>query len=250
MRGDLLEITAIIPARYDSTRFPGKPLANIAGEPMIKHVYQRVEDVKNLDKVIVATDDKRIYDTVESFGGRVEMTSKEHSSGTDRIAEVASSLESDLIINVQGDEPLIEPAMIEQAVDPFYCDDGLVMSTLKKKIESKSEVSDPNVVKVVTDREGYALYFSRSTIPYNQKQANDYYKHIGLYVYSKDFLLQFSNMKPTSLEKTESLEQLRALQNGYKIKVVETNFNTIGVDRPDDIERVEEIISTGNRIKK
>lgn len=245
-----MEITAIIPARYDSTRFPGKPLANIAGEPMIKHVYQRVEDVKNLDKVIVATDDKRIYDTVESFGGRVEMTSKEHSSGTDRIAEVASSLESDLIINVQGDEPLIEPAMIEQAVDPFYCDDGLVMSTLKKKIESKSEVSDPNVVKVVTDREGYALYFSRSTIPYNQKQANDYYKHIGLYVYSKDFLLQFSNMKPTSLEKTESLEQLRALQNGYKIKVVETNFNTIGVDRPDDIERVEEIISTGNRIKK
>ena len=245
-----MEITAIIPARYDSTRFPGKPLANIAGEPMIKHVYQRVEDVKNLDKVIVATDDKRIYDTVESFGGRVEMTSKEHSSGTDRIAEVASSLESDLIINVQGDEPLIEPAMIEQAVDPFYCDDGLVMSTLKKKIESKSEVSDPNVVKVVTDREGYALYFSRSTIPYSQKQANDYYKHIGLYVYSKDFLLQFSNMKPTSLEKTESLEQLRALQNGYKIKVVETNFNTIGVDRPDDIERVEEIISTGNRIKK
>ena len=245
-----MEITAIIPARYGSTRFPGKPLADIAGEPMIKHVYQRVNDVKNLDKVIVATDDQRIYETVESFGGRVEMTSEDHSSGTDRIAEVARTLESDLIINVQGDEPLIEPAMVEQAVEPFYNQEELVMSTLKKKIKSQNEINNPNVVKVVTDRDGYALYFSRSSIPFRKNKEIEYYKHVGLYVYRRDFLLKFSNMEPTSLEKTESLEQLRALENGYKIKVVETNFNTIGVDMPDDIERVEQIISTGDHIRK
>jgi 3-deoxy-manno-octulosonate cytidylyltransferase (CMP-KDO synthetase) len=272
-----MEITAVIPARYQSNRFPGKPLAEIAGEPMIKHVYQRVKDVKGLDSVIVATDDERIYDKVEEFGGRVEMTSSNHTSGTDRIAEVAESLDSDIIVNVQGDEPLIEPIMIEQAVKPFYNNKDLVMGTLKKKIESKNELSDPNIVKVVTDKNNFALYFSRSTIPYKRssrtspektkissetldispvkpglssdekvrkKTGNTCYKHIGLYVYRRDFLLKFSEMEPTFLEKTESLEQLRALENGYKIKVVETSYNTIGVDEPDDIERVEAMVST------
>ena len=241
-----MKITAVIPARYDSTRFPGKPLADIAGEPMIKHVYQRVNDVKNLDNVIVATDDNRIYEEVKAFNGRVEMTSKDHSSGTDRIAEVAKSIDSDLIVNVQGDEPLIEPIMVEQALEPFYYDESLVMSTLKKEIESKNEINDPNIVKVVTDRDDFALYFSRSSIPHRKKREINYYKHIGLYVYRRDFLLKFSGMQPTPLERTESLEQLRALENGYKIKVVETSFNTIGVDMPDDIKRVEEIIYTGD----
>lgn len=245
-----LKITAVIPARYDSTRFPGKPLARINGSPMIAHVYNRVKKADNIDDVIVATDDKRIEKVVKDFAGRVQMTASDHSSGTDRVAEVAEELDADLIVNVQGDEPLIEPTMIDQAVSPFRREDGLVMATLKKRIDGLNEINNPNIVKVITDKNGYALYFSRSTIPCrHEKPADDidYYKHIGLYVYRRNFLLKYSMMEPTDLEKAESLEQLRALENGYKIKVVETAFNTVGVDTPKDLDHVEDLIQMKNK---
>ena len=244
-----MNITVIIPARYQSSRFPGKPLAEIAGKPMIEHVYDRCGQVDSIDRVIVATDDQRIYDCVNKFGGQVEMTSEAHKSGTDRIAEVARELESELIINVQGDEPLISPTMIERAVQPFRAESNLKMSTLKKKITDKKSIEDPDIVKVVCDREGYALYFSRSPLPYHRegnsrKTETFYYQHIGLYVYRREFLLKYTELTPTPLEKAESLEQLRALENGYSIKVVETTCRTIGVDRPEDISRVEKELRT------
>ncbi len=237
-----MQITAVIPARYSSTRFPGKPLAKIAGEPMIKHVYRRVKRVEELDEVIVATDDNRIYSTVKEFGGEVRMTSTTHPSGTDRIAEVARNLDSDIIVNIQGDEPLIKKEMIKAAIKPFYGDKSLKVSTLKKKINDKEEINDPDVVKVVTDKKGYALYFSRSLLPYPRKDGAEFFKHIGLYVYRRDFLLNFCEMETTLLERVESLEQLRILENGYRIKVVETDYNAIGVDKPEDIKKVEEIL--------
>lgn len=237
-----MEIVAIIPARYKSSRFPGKALAEIAGKPMIERVYYQVTQVDNLDRVIVATDDERIYKTVTEFGGEVKMTSSCHQSGTDRIAEVARDLECDLIVNVQGDEPVIDPEMIEQAMAPFYENNNLKMGTLKKRIKEKVEINDPNIVKVITDDKNNALYFSRSPIPYQRGEEAEYYKHIGLYVYQREFLIKYSQMKPTRLEKTESLEQLRALENGYNIKVVETKLDSIGVDTPEDIARVEELL--------
>ncbi|MFW6380982.1 MAG: 3-deoxy-manno-octulosonate cytidylyltransferase [Bacillota bacterium] len=235
-----MESVAVIPARYQSQRFPGKPLAGIAGYPMIQHVYRRVARVKDLDRVIVATDDRRIYETVKGFGGEVVMTSVEHRSGTDRIAEVALGLSADVIVNVQGDEPLIKPGMVSAAIQPFYGDDSLKMSTLKKEIADSSELEDPNVVKVVCDREGNALYFSRSLLPYSRGQRPTYFKHIGLYVYDRQFLLEYSQMQPTPLEKTERLEQLRVLENGYRIKVIETEEDSIGVDTPEDVQKVEQ----------
>ncbi len=242
-----MKITAIIPARYNSTRFPGKPLKEIAGKSMIEHVYSRVSKAKSLEQVIVATDDLRIYEEVEDFGGKVVMTDSDHRSGTDRIAEVAAGLDSDLIINVQGDEPLLKPEMIEEAVEPFFHDDKLKMSTLKTEIDSPEEMLSPNVVKVVTDLAGYALYFSRSPLPYLKQGNICSYKHIGLYVYNRDFLLEFSRLAPTPLEKAESLEQLRALENGYRIKVVETDYMSIGVDTPEDVAEVARIIAAETR---
>ncbi|MFW6409733.1 MAG: 3-deoxy-manno-octulosonate cytidylyltransferase [Halanaerobiales bacterium] len=237
-----MRVTAIIPARYKSTRFTGKPLAEICGKPMIQHVYQQTKMVEGMDQVIVATDDQRIYRAVEKFDGEVTMTSSQHRSGTDRIAEVAGSLDTDLIVNVQGDEPLIKPEMIERAMEPFTDEPELEMSTLRKKINNLGEIKNPNVVKVVTDKKNYALYFSRSPIPYQREGNPEYYKHIGLYVFRRDFLLKYSQLNPTPLEKAESLEQLRALENGHKIKVVETDYEVIGVDQPQDIEKVEKIL--------
>lgn len=239
------KIAIIIPARYASTRFPGKALADIDGKPMIQHVYSRCELVKDIDNVIVATDDTRVKEAVEAFGGKVVMTSLDHKSGTDRIAEVAKDLDVDIIVNVQGDEPLIEPKAIEQAIKPFYEDESVMISTLMTKINNEEEYNNPNVVKVVTDKDGFALYFSRSLIPFpRNKGQNSVYKHIGLYAYRKDFLIHLSEMEQTSLEKAESLEQLRVLENGYKIKVVETNYDTIGVDTPEDLITIKQIINT------
>jgi len=237
-----MQVTAVIPARYSSTRFPGKPLVDIAGVSMIERVYRRVEAVEELTQVIVATDDERIYRTVKDFGGLVRMTSSDHRSGTDRIAEVARQLDSDIIVNVQGDEPLIKKEMITEAITPFYNDETLKVSTLKKKIKDKEEIKDSNVVKVVTDKYDYALYFSRSPLPYPRNRGAGYFKHIGLYVYRRNFLLALCKMAPTILEKVESLEQLRILENGYRIKVLESNYNSIGVDKPEDIKKVEEIL--------
>lgn len=216
---------------------------------MIQWVFERAGEAKNLQEVVVATDDDRIAKVVEGFGGTCVMTSSEHDSGTDRIAEAAKDIDADIIVNLQGDEPLIDPNIIDEAIKPLLDDPSIVMSTVKTRITQKEELTDPNTVKVVTDDDGFALYFSRSQIPYSfdtgKEDAETAYKHIGLYVYRKDFLLKFASMKLSSLEKTERLEQLRVLQNGYKIKVVETNYNAIAVDTPEDLEKVRSIFKSG-----
>ncbi|MFQ5645514.1 MAG: 3-deoxy-manno-octulosonate cytidylyltransferase [bacterium] len=237
-----MKIAAIIPARYQSSRFPGKPLADINGWPMIRHVYERTKQAKHPDRVIVATDDERIKRAVEDFGGEAVMTSPEHGSGTDRLAEAAERLEAGVIINVQGDEPLIRPEMIDQAVEPLVSDSSVEIATLKSRITDDAEINDPNVVKVVTDEENNALYFSRWPVPYNRQGAEDvnYYKHIGLYVYRKEILLKISRWKPTGLEVCECLEQLRVLEHGHKIRVRETRYSSWGVDVPVDLEAIKQ----------
>src|SRR3990167_885990 len=249
-----MDVIVIIPARYASTRLEGKPLLDIAGKPMILWVYERVGAARFVKYVIVATDDKMIFDAVKGFKGKVVMTSVSHKSGTDRLAEAAANLKCDMVVNVQGDEPLIEPKMIDEAVKPLVDDSEVYMATLKTKILDAEELNNPNVVKVVTDRNNFALYFSRLPIPYHRDEWKDpkhltihgsrftVFKHIGLYVYRKDFLLKFARMKPTLLEEAEKLEQLRVLENGYKIKVVETKYNSIGVDTKEDLEKVRKIV--------
>ena len=244
-----MEICAFIPARFSSSRLPGKPLEDINGKPMIQWVYERASEAKNLKQVVIATDDERIAEAVEKFGGRYVMTARDHQSGTDRIAEAAKDIEADIIVNLQGDEPLIEHQVIDEAVQPLIDDPEIVMSTVKTRITLKEELTDPNTVKVVTDNNDFALYFSRSQIPYSfdtgKEDAQTSFKHIGLYVYRRDFLFEYAAMEISSLEKSERLEQLRALQNGYKIKVVETNYNAIAVDTPEDLEKVRSIFKSG-----
>jgi len=243
-----LSAIAVIPARYHSTRLPGKALAEIDGRPMIEHVYRRAASARSVASVIVATDDERIARAVRSFGGDVRMTSPAHQSGTDRLAEVAASLSCDLVVNVQGDEPLIEPATIDEAVEPFASDPALMMSTLRKRIDNPSELGNPNVTKVVVDRDGYALYFSRAPIPYTREgcPAAPIWRHVGLYVYRRECLLRLAALAPTALEQSEALEQLRALENGIRIKAIETHFDSVGVDTPEDLERVRRAVRVGS----
>jgi len=241
------KILGVIPARYASSRFPGKALVPIGSKSMLQHVYERVSLARYLTSVIIATDDQRIYDEARRFGALVRMTRADHLSGTDRVAEVASADETaELIVNVQGDEPLIDPAAIDATVLPLVEEPAIPMGTLKKRIEDPREIDDPNVVKVVTDRFENAIYFSRSTIPYPRdkttgKKQEAHFKHIGLYVYRRDFLLRYPGLPVGPLEKTERLEQLRALENGHKIRVVETEYESIGVDTPEDLERVTKL---------
>jgi 3-deoxy-manno-octulosonate cytidylyltransferase (CMP-KDO synthetase) len=247
-----MKITAIIPARFASTRFEGKAIVDIMGKPMVQHVYERAKRASLISEVVVATDDERIAAAVRAFGGRVEMTSASHETGTDRLAEVASRSDADIIVNVQGDEPLIDPAMIDQAIRPLTADPSLPMGTLKSRITTLHDFLSPNVVKVVADQAGFALYFSRSPLPNFRDRWNDLkdeaftsgkllcYKHIGLYVYRREFLLHFASLAPTPLEQAEKLEQLRALENGHRIMVVETEHSSIGVDTPADLEKVLE----------
>lgn len=238
---DKIKIAALIPARYDSSRFPAKALAKINNKAMIVRVMEAVEKSQLIDQVYVATDDQRIKKEVEAAGGQALMTSREHQCGTDRIAEAAQKIDAELIVNVQGDEPLITAKVIEKAIKPFLSDKELKLSTLKRKVTAE-KAQNPDLVKVITDKNDYAIYFSRSLIPYyrdHKKLNKEYFQHIGLYVYRKDFLLKFAEMEATPLEKAESLEQLRALENGYQIKVVETEANLIGVDRREDIAAVE-----------
>jgi 3-deoxy-manno-octulosonate cytidylyltransferase (CMP-KDO synthetase) len=247
-----MRVTAIIPARYASTRFPGKPLADIGGKPMIQWVYERTRRCNSVARVIVATDDERIAAAVSAFGGEVEMTRADHPTGTDRLAEVAARIETTLVVNVQGDEPLIDPRMIDQAVEPMRRNPGVPMGTLKCRIATLEEYLNPNVVKVVTDRNDYALYFSRSPLPYPRDFAGELdrefarleaFKHIGLYVYRRDFLLTYPRLSPTPLEQLEKLEQLRALEHGFRIKVAATEFSSVGVDTPEDLERVRAAVA-------
>ncbi|MBQ0066696.1 MAG: 3-deoxy-manno-octulosonate cytidylyltransferase [Phascolarctobacterium sp.] len=239
-----MKTICIIPARYASTRLPGKPLKLIAGKPMIQRVYEQAQKADCLSDVIVATDDERVCDAVKNFGGKVMMTDPKHRSGTDRLAEVALSYKDvDVIINVQGDEPMIPPKIIDALGNAFEKNPDLQMATMKCPM-SEDEYNDPAAVKVVTDLQGYALYFTRSLVPY-PRNAEDLkvYKHVGIYAYRRDFLLQFAAWEPTPLELTESLEQLRVLENGYKIKVLESDFKGVGVDTPEDLEHVNKIFA-------
>ena len=234
------KILGVIPARFASSRFPGKVLAQVASKSVLQHVYERASLARYLTATIIATDDDRVYKAARGFGARVVMTRADHVSGTDRVAEAASAENAELVVNIQGDEPLIEPAAIDAAILPLAHDPGIVMGTLKKAIEDPREVTDPNVVKVVTDRNGDAIYFSRCPIPYERDQARPgaHFKHIGLYVYRRDFLLGYSALPVGPLERAERLEQLRVIENGYRIRVVETEFESLGVDTPEDLERV------------
>ena len=245
-----MKIFAFIPARYQSTRFPGKPLAHIAGKPMIQHVYERAVLCQELSDVFVATDDERISDCVQAFGGKVVMTDKAHRSGTDRICEAAIKTgveKRDIIVNIQGDQPLFEPRVIDLLVKPLVEDEAILMSTLKWKIHDQDDVENSNHVKVVTDGQGFALYFSRCPIPFfrNREKGVTHYKHLGFYGYRMDFLKQFTMLPEGFLESAEKLEQLRVLEHGFRIKVMETPSNSVEVDVPEDIVKVEEILLGG-----
>jgi 3-deoxy-manno-octulosonate cytidylyltransferase (CMP-KDO synthetase) len=231
---------AIIPARYESSRLPGKALADIAGRPMIEHVYRRTAAARSISSVIVATDDERIFQAVRGFGGDARMTSRAHQSGTDRIAEIAAGLTCTVVVNVQGDEPLIEPEMIDEAVAPFSSHDGLMMSTLRRRIDDEADRTNPNVVKMVVDRNGFALYFSRAALPYTRQGCPPApaWRHVGLYVYRRECLMELAALPATDMERAEALEQLRALEHGMRIKAVETRFDSVSVDTPEDLERV------------
>jgi 3-deoxy-manno-octulosonate cytidylyltransferase (CMP-KDO synthetase) len=255
-----MRVTAIIPARYASSRLPGKPLLELAGKPMILHVVERAQEVKAIQRVIVATDDERIFAAVKNAGAEAWMTSPNHPTGTDRLAEVAAQLDSDIIVNVQGDEPFIEPSTIEAALQPLLEDDSLVMATTCEPLDAAADVVNPNVVKVVTDHAGFALYFSRQPVPFPRAEVlacgtlevalqtqpqllQLYAKHTGLYVYRREFLLQLAKLKPTPLERTEALEQLRALEHGYRIRVVKAAHRSLGIDTPEDLARARKLLS-------
>ncbi len=237
-------VVVVIPARFGATRLEGKVIADICGKPMVQHVYERAGRAGLVDDVMVATDDRRVVDVVEGFGGKVVLTSPHLRSGTDRVAEAVEGLDVEIVVNLQADEPLVEPDMIDSAIKPLVDDPAIPLCTLKTRIRDEREFRDPNVVKVVTDRAGFALYFSRSPLPYfpeggfGGSEGGSAYKHIGLYVYRKDFLMDLSGLESTPLEGIEGLEQLRALEYGYRIRVVETHHNPVSVDTPEDLERV------------
>ena len=239
-----MSVVAIIPARYGSTRFPGKPLARIGTKPMIQHVYESTATAELVHRTVVATDDPRILDAVRAFGGEAVMTSKDHLSGTDRLAEVAGGLEAEWIVNVQGDLPFIQAETIRRSVDCLVRDPALPMATACTPIASEPEFLNRNVVKVVTDREGFACYFSRAPIPFHREAPAEPvrwgYRHLGIYVYRRDFLLRIASMPSVELERIEGLEQLRALHYGYRIRVVEVAETGVEVDTPDDLKRAEQ----------
>ena len=249
-------IVGIIPARFASSRLMGKPLADIGGKPMIQHTYESSKTSRLLNEVIIATDDERVAGICRNFGAKVFVTPKDISTGSDRIAYVAKELsDAEIIVNIQGDEPFIQGIMIDQAIEPLLFDHSVNVSTLAKRIETVEELKSPAVTKVVFDYNNFALYFSRSPIPYVRDAKTmydhitkaDVYKHIGLYVYRRDYLLKFSSLTPTDLEQIEKLEQLRMLENGFKIKVVVTNYENLAVDTPEDLERARLFYS---RLKK
>jgi 3-deoxy-manno-octulosonate cytidylyltransferase (CMP-KDO synthetase) len=239
-----MRVTGVIPARYRSSRLEGKPLADIHGKPMIQHVYERARLARNLDHVLVATDDERIAGAVRNFGGNVVMTSAEHRSGTDRVAEAIAMDPADVVVNIQGDEPMLDPQMLEEVVAPFRRQTPARIVTLKKEVFGEQSFADPGVVKVVTDPRGVALYFSRSLIPYPRHRTAHFrvFEHLGVYAYTRDCLQMLAALPVSPLEEIESLEQLRALENGIPILVVETasRAQSISVDTQEDLERVRE----------
>jgi len=243
-----MAVLAVIPARYGSTRFPGKPLATLQGKPMIQQVYEQVAEAKRVGEVIVATDDDRIIEVIERAGGTALLTSDTVRSGTERAAEVARARNASVVINVQGDEPLVHPDMVDQLAEFLERHAAVPMASLMTPLRDEKDLANPNVVKVVVDRDGFALYFSRAAIPFERQHGSTSarphgcYKHIGIYGYQRHFLLQFPSLEPTPLEQAEQLEQLRALEHGYKIKLLETVHDTIGVDTPEDLKKAEELL--------
>ena len=243
-----LKVIGVIPARYSSTRLPGKPLEDICGKSMVLRVVEQAEKAKLLNEVIVATDDKRIFEHLVSHGKKAVMTSPEIRTGTDRCYEAVKDTKSDIIVNIQGDEPLLDPDTIDSLISALAVSGTAVCSTAVKKITDESEIDNPNTVKAVTDKNMFALYFSRSRVPFNRDHAGIYYKHIGIYAYKTEFLKTYINLESTMLEKTESLEQLRILENGFKIKCVEVFTDSVGVDTKEDLDKVRRIISERENI--
>jgi 3-deoxy-manno-octulosonate cytidylyltransferase (CMP-KDO synthetase) len=246
-----MKVIGVIPARYQSTRFEGKVLADILGKPMLQHVWERARQSLLLEDLIIACDDERVALVAQGFGAKVVSTAKGHASGTDRIIEVVNPLEVKVVINIQADEPLIHPIMIDTVAQALLDDNQVSMASMMKKIENPKEINDPHVVKVVVDKDNFALYFSRSAIPFRAENSEVktlvYYKHIGLYGYTKDFLFTYKNLPVSDLEKTECLEQLRVLEAGFRIKVIETKYDTMGVDTPADLEKVKEYLEKENK---
>ena len=247
-----MSVLVVIPARYGSTRLPGKPLVLLDGKPMIQHVYEGAARASSVDEVVVATDDQRIVEAVARFGGTAVMTSVSARSGSERVAEVARSRNAQVILNVQGDEPLIHPEMVGQLAEFLSRRQAVPMASLMTRLTRTEDLANPNVVKVVVDRDGFALYFSRALIPFVRERVGKNtptplvaWKHLGIYGYQRHFLLQFPHLEPTPLEQLEQLEQLRALEHGYRIKVLETRHDPVGVDTPDDVKRVEQLLRQG-----
>ncbi len=240
-----MKTAIIIPARYGSSRLEGKPLIKVSGKPIIQWVYEKAQMVKSADMIIVATDDERIFDCVKSFGGDVEMTSTEHKCGSDRIREVVDRHpEIGFVVNLQGDEPMIKPESVEEVIKNVKFDDNADISTLIRVIEDEDEINNPNLVKCVTDVNGYALYFSRSKIPYERNTGvATFYGHLGVYGYKREALIRMTELAQTPLEKTESLEQLRALENGMKIKTSIVDFVPVGIDTAEDLEKFKQLVS-------
>jgi len=239
-------VLAVIPARFASTRLPGKPLATIAGRPMIQHVVERVRGARLVSSILVATEDERIKKAVEGFGGKAILTRPDHRTGTDRVAEVAAHVSADIYVNIQGDEPLIDPGIVDAVIAAMIEDDSIQVATPCAAITQQNEIVDPNVVKVARDFDSNGLYFSRAPIPWVRDTgatvAVRFWKHIGLYAFVRDALLEFPTLPPGELERVEQLEQLRWLENGFRIRVVETEYDAVSVDVPADIERVEKIL--------
>jgi 3-deoxy-manno-octulosonate cytidylyltransferase (CMP-KDO synthetase) len=243
LRTSALQTIVLIPARYASTRLPGKPLADIAGRPMIEHVYRRAAEAPGVDAVVVATDDARIVAAVERFGGIARLTRPDHRTGTDRIVEVATELTCEYVVNVQADLPLLEPGMLRELVEPLTADPAVSMSTIRQATSDPDDYRSPHVVKVVVDERGDALYFSRAPVPFRREAAAPVFKHIGLYGFRREFLLAFARLSQTPLERTESLEQLRALEHGFRIRTVLTRYQSWEVDTTEDLERVRQLVA-------
>jgi 3-deoxy-manno-octulosonate cytidylyltransferase (CMP-KDO synthetase) len=239
-------VLIVIPARYASVRFAGKPLAGIAGKSMIQHVFERSRQAQLASRVVVATEDERIKSAVEAAGGEAMLTRADHRTGTDRVAEVAAHVPADIYINVQGDEPLIDPVTIDAVAGAMLEDESIQLATPCSAITQKNDIMDPNVVKVVRDFDGHGLYFSRAPIPWvrdtGARVAASHWKHIGLYGYRRDTLLEFPTLPPGELERIEQLEQLRWLENGFHMQVIETEYDPVSVDVPADVEKVEKIL--------
>jgi 3-deoxy-manno-octulosonate cytidylyltransferase (CMP-KDO synthetase) len=247
-----MDAIGVIPARYASTRFEGKVLADLCGKPVIQHVYEKAKQAKLLDELVVACDDERVKKAVLKFGGKAILTSPDQPTGTDRLTEVVNPLDVKVVVNIQGDEPFVQSTMIDSIVLELLNNTKIVMATIIKRIDEEKDLYDPNAVKVVIDKEGYALYFSRNFIPFVRDRDKDglkplldtavFYKHVGLYGYTKDFLFTFKNLPASNLEEAEKLEQLRAIEHGYKIKTIVTKFDTVGIDTPEDLERAKALL--------